>query len=316
MNALKEQFGDRLKENEPLAKHLNYRIGGAAKWFIEVKTKEELKTVVDFAWTNKIPWFILGGGSNTLASDTGFDGVVVKMALRGLVIDGNHVRAEAGVISALLARKTAEAGLAKMTWAISLPGTVGGAIRGNAGCFGGEMADYLTEVEVMHDGEFVTLKKEELTFGYRESTFKHNDDIIIAGHFEFPSGDPEALKAELEKTLNARKETQPLYAGSAGCIFKNYEATDEEIARVATLYDVPEKMKEIHRLGCGWLVDQLGLKGTKIGDAQISPEHGNFIVNLGKATASDIVQLIALVKTRARNELGIELHEEAELIGF
>lgn len=314
---LQQIFNDRLKENEPLAKHLNYRIGGPARWFAEVKTIEELEHAIAVAEQNEVEYFVLGGGSNTLASDEGFEGVVLKLAMRDVKIEGSTVVAESGVISASLARQTADAGLKGFTWAISLPGTIGGAVRGNAGCFGGETRDQLTKVEVLRGGEIVELTNEDLQFGYRESAIKHSDDIVLRAWFEFEPGDPEELKAQLAETLNKRKSSQPLYAGSAGCIFKNYEIrSDEELARIQQDNDIPQAMKDARRISAGWIVDQLDLKGTKVGNAMISEEHGNFIINLGEATASDIVQIISMIKMKARERYGIQLQEEVQYLGF
>jgi UDP-N-acetylmuramate dehydrogenase len=220
-----------------------------------------------------------------------------------------------------LARATAEAGLAGFEWAISLPGTIGGAVRGNAGCFGGEVKDTCVSARVLScvDGKWLVreLDREALAFKYRESSVKHSTDIVLSARFDLQQGKAEVLKAKLTETLTRRKATQPLSAGSAGCTFKNYEATDEsELQRIGKKLDIflPGEMMSSRRVSAGWLVDKLGLKGKKIGGAQISSEHGNFIINSEKATASDIVQLIALVKTRARNEVGIQLQEEVQIL--
>jgi len=278
---LKHVFGDRLKENEPMSKHVNFRIGGVAKWFVEVQTIEELKHALVICSKNDLSYFVLGGGSNTLVSDEGLEG------------------------------------LEGFAWAISLPGTIGGAVRGNAGCFGGETKDYLVKAEVMRDGEIVELSKEDLQMGYRDSTIKHSEDVVLRAWFEFPQGDSEALKQQLADTLEKRKSTQPLHAGSAGCVFKNYEIRDDaELKHLEDHGDIPEEMLKNRRISAGWLIDHVDLKGMKIGGAMISEEHGNFIVNLGEATASDIVQLIAIVKEKIRQKFGIQLHEEVKYIGF
>ncbi len=314
MEELQKIFGDRFKKNEQMGRHLNFRIGGPAKFFVEVKTIDELQKALEIARKNQVETFVLGGGSNTIFSDEGYDGLVIKLALRKFEINGNTVMAEAGVMSVALARATADAGLEGFTWAISLPGTIGGAVRGNAGCFGGETRDYLTKVEVLRDGKITELSNEELEFGYRESSIKHSDDIVLRAWFELKSGDAEALKKELTETLGKRKDSQPLYAGSAGCIFKNYEATAEEIEELSKKLDIPDSMKEAKRISAGWLIDQMNLKGEKNGDAQISPEHGNFIINLGKATAADISGLISLVKRAAKRLYNIELEEEVKIV--
>lgn len=314
---LKEKFGNRLKIDEPLAKHLNYRLGGPAKWLVEVKSVEELKGLITLAKENDVPYFVLGGGSNTLASDEGFEGLVIKLAMREVKIDGNELTAEAGAITAAVARQSVNAGLAGFEWAISLPGTIGGAVRGNAGCFGGEMKDNVKSVEVLRDDEVITLANDDLNFGYRESVIKHSDDIVLSVTLALLPGNTEELKAQMAEKLEKRKATQPLYAGSAGCMFKNFEIeSDEELNRLKEMMNIPEAMQESRVISAGWLIDNMDLKGKKIGGAQISNEHGNFIVNLGNATASDIVQLISAVKLEARKRYNIQLQEEVQYVGF
>ncbi|MFH1767197.1 MAG: UDP-N-acetylmuramate dehydrogenase [Patescibacteria group bacterium] len=313
---LKVLFGDRLKIDEPLARHLNFRIGGPAEWFVEVKTVEELKEAYQIAKDNDVPIFVLGGGSNSLASDEGFAGLVLKIAMREIKFDETTVTAEAGVISSALARQTAKAGLKGFTWAVSLPGTIGGAVRGNAGCFGGETKDYLKSIEVFRDGEIVTLMRDDLKFGYRDSVIKHSDDIILSATFELEKGDSVELNADIEEMLAKRKATQPTNAGSAGCMFKNYEFSDEsELVKLKADADIPVSMLENKKISVGWLIDQMGFKGEKIGDAMVSEEHANFLVNLGKATASDVMQLISMIKMAARDRYGIQLEEEVQYFG-
>lgn len=323
---LKVIFGDRLKLGESMAKHTNFRIGGPAKYYAEVKTADELTQAIAVATAAQVKWFVLGGGSNTLVADEGIDGLVLQLAMRDVKIDPpssetsegkRRVTAGAGAISVAVARQTTDAGLAGFTWAISLPGTIGGAARGNAGCFGGEMKDVVKGVKVLRGLEVIEVSAEDLKYGYRESSIKHSSDVILEVTMQLQPGDKVALKASLEETLGKRKTSQPLYAGSAGCMFKNYEVKDDaELAHLKSLLRLPEAMEQSKRIGVGWLVEQLDLKGTKIGGAQISPEHGNFIINAGNATASDILQIISLVKTRARNQFGIQLQEEVQLMGF
>ena len=193
-------FGDRLKVNEPMSKHTNFRIGGPARWFAEVKSAEELSRAMkvlkenrfananESANANQFAYYILGAGSNTLVSDEGVTGIVLQMAMRDVAIQGTTVVAGAGAISAGLARQTAEAGLAGFEWAISLPGTVGGAVRGNAGCFGGEMKDVVRSVHVWRDDQILELGLNDLAFAYRDSAIKHSNDIIIDATLELRPG--------------------------------------------------------------------------------------------------------------------------------
>lgn len=318
---LKNLFGERLKEREPLAKHVNIRIGGPADFYVEAKSSDEIVSAAEAALADGLPFVVLGGGSNTLPSDEGFRGLVIQAANRNWKIDGRRVTAEAGLPSAFLARKAAEAGLTGFEWAVSLPGTIGGAVRGNAGCFGGETKDALVSVDVLRVAggriERVTCRKEACGFGYRESTFKHASDIVLSAEFEFSDAPKEACTARIEAVLSKRIAEQPNDAPSAGCMFKNFEFEDEsEIAKLKGCVDVPEAFLRAKRLPAGWLVEQADLKGKKIGGAQVSDKHGNFLVNLGSATASDVLQLISLIKMRIRDEYGIQLEEEVQLIGF
>ena len=310
-------------ENEPMAKHTNFRIGGPARYFVEVKTIEELQKTIDLAKEHAIPWVVLGGGSNILVADEGYRGLVVKIGFRQLDILTDQggsptgaVVADAGVLSVMMARKTAMAGLKGFGWAIGLPGTIGGAVRGNAGCFGGETRDYLTKVEVFRDGDVIELSNEECTFAYRESVFKHNQDIVLRAHFELETGDATELTKELDDFLSKRKSTQPLYAGSAGCLFKNTDVNEPIMESLGQMFQIPDPMRTRYRIGSGWLIDQLGLKGVQEGRAQISPEHANFVVNLGDATAHDIASLITRIKKDVLEKTGIHLEEEVQLVGF
>lgn len=316
---MKERFGEAFRENEPLAKHCNFRIGGPAKYFVETKTTQDIADAVRLAEESNIAFFPLGGGSNTLASDKGYEGLVIKLANRNVKVDGDRVIADAGAISAAVARASAEAGLRGFEWAISLPGTIGGAVRGNAGCFGGEMREVVETVRVLHDGKILTRTKDEMAFNYRWSVLKTpgNHDVVIDATLRLRKGERAEALAALEKNLAGRKASQPLGSSSAGCMFTNIPyTTEEEVATVAEKFGIPETMRSKHRLGAGWLLDRLDLKGTRVGDAMVSETHANFLVNAGKATADDVVQLIALLKTRVRDRVGIQLHEEVQYLGF
>ena len=314
---LQTLFNDRFKENELMSRHTNFRIGGPAKFFVEVKTVEELKQTLKLAEESSCATFVFGGGSNTLVSDKGFDGLVLKIAMREIHIDGNRITADAGVLMTMLSRRACDAGLSGFEWAISLPGTVGGAVRGNAGCFGGETKDLLIEAVVLSNGVVETRSKDQLAFGYRNSAIKHSTDIVLSTTFELTPSDKILIQEKMNTILARRKTSQPTDAGSAGCMFKNFEITsDEELQRISSKLDLPEEMSVNRRISVGWLIDQLDLCGTEIGGAKISDKHGNFLLNTGAATADDVIQLIAFVKTRARNTYGIQLEEEVQYIGF
>ena len=314
---LKKIFNIRLKLDEQMSKHTNYRIGGPAKWFVDVRNVNELKSVLNITEQTETPVFVFGGGSNMLVNDDGFNGVVIKIAMRSQVISEDIVIADAGVLSSSLARTTAKAGLKGLVWAVSLPGTIGGAVRGNAGCFGGEIKDNLISVEVLRDGDVITLKKEDLNFGYRESSIKHSDDIVLSAKFRLKKDNPSKLLKELDEKLQHRKDSQPLDAGSAGCLFKNYEIKDDdELQRLGNIFDIPIEMRDSRRISAGWLIDKADLKGFKIGGAQISVKHGNFIVNSSEATADHVAQIMAVVKEKVHKQFGVLLQEEVQYVGF
>ncbi len=317
---LTARFGAQYKEHESLAKHVNFRIGGPAKYFVEARSSDEIVAAVKIAEACEMPYFVLGGGSNTLVSDEGYNGLVIKAANRKSTITGDRVTAEAGVISATVARSTANAGLRGFEWAVSLPGTIGGAVRGNAGCFGGEVKDNLESVKILRHGEVIELTNTDLQFGYRHSLLKtagHEHDIVLEATFKLTPGDKAEALALIDKNLAGRKASQPLGSSSAGCMFKNFEYDSaDDVAKLAKEVEIPEAMQKLHRLGAGWIIDQLGLKGFQMGEAKIAPEHGNFLLNVGHATASDIVALISYVKMKARDEFGIQLHEEVQYLGF
>ena len=314
---LKNLFADRLKENELMSRHTNFRIGGPARFFVEVKTVDELKKVLEIAKKFACATFVFGGGSNTLVSDKGFDGIVIKMVMREIQIDGTRVQADAGVLMTMLSRRAGDAGLSGLEWSISLPGTLGGAVRGNAGCFGGETMDQLVDAIVLSNGIVETRSKAELGFAYRESTIKHLSDIVLSATFELKPGDKIEIQEKMNTFLARRKASQPTDAGSAGCMFKNYEVqSQDELQRLRSKLDLPTEMSVSRQISVGWLIDQLDLKGMQIGGAKISEKHGNFLVNTGSATAEEVVQLIAFVKTRARDVYGIMLQEEVQYVGF
>lgn len=302
-----------------MAKHTNFRIGGPARWFVDVRSEEDLMAALAAAKEAGVPTFVMGGGSNTLVADKGFPGLVIQIAMRGTRIDGNKVTAEAGVLMVGLARQTAEAGLEGLEWAISLPGTVGGAVRGNAGCFGGETKDRLASVRLLRDGNIVDVPADELAMRYRDSVVKHSSDVVLSATFELTPADASVLKTRMADILAKRKASQPMYAGSAGCLFKNAElVTDDDMQRAKKLSDIPgvQEMIAGRRLSAGWLIDHAGMKGARVGDAQVSETHGNFIVNLGQATALDVRTLAEQVKRAVKDRFGIELHEEVQLVGF
>lgn len=283
---------DRLKLNEPMAKHTTFGIGGPADLFYEARTKEELVKAMRLARKLKIPYFILGAGSNLLVSDKGIRGLVIKVGNGKWEVKGEKIIADAGASLAKLVETAVKHSLSGVEICFGIPGTVGGAVVGNAGTADKWIEDIIEEVEVLDkEGKIHQLSSSECQFGYRTSRFKQTKEIILRVILVLKKDEPEKIKERM-KAIVARRRNQPKER-SAGSIFKN------PVGKSA-----------------GWLIEQVGLKGKRVGDAQISPQHANFIVNKGAATADDVVQLIKLIKREVKKKFGIELEEEICLIGF
>lgn len=306
--------------DEPMNKHTNMRIGGPAALYLTVSDPDELVDAIEITNKENIPWFIFGGGSNLLVSDDGFNGLVIQVGLRDAKFREKTIIANAGAITASIARQSVDQGLEGMEWAATLPGTIGGAIYGNSGCWGGEMKDIVVTVDALRlsDMEKVVYPNADCKFSYRDSVFKHEPHIILRATLSLKkSEDPAPVLARMEEYISKRKETQPLAESSAGCMFKNYSFQDEsELDRLTADTEIPQEMLDKKSISAGWLVSQVGMKGERIGDAQISEKHGNFIVNLGNARAQDVLMLTSKAKMKIRDEYNIMLEDEVELIGF
>ena len=303
-----------------MAKHTNIRIGGPAVLFLVADSPDIFNDAIMLAKECGVEWIVLGGGSNMLVSDNGFNGIVIQMALRDIKVRHQTVTADAGAILSLVARQCCEAGLEGLEWAVGVPGTVGGAVYGNSGCYGNETGDKLVTVDCIRLSDMArkVYPKAECKFGYRESRFKNEQHIILRATFGLSRWDPGELKVKMDEIVAKRKESQPLDHGSAGCMFKNFNYDDqaaiEKLKRECK--DIPLQMLEKKSISAGWLVTQVGMKGEKIGEAQISEKHGNFIVNLGKARAEDVLMLMSKAKMKIRDEYDIMLEDEVQLVGF
>jgi UDP-N-acetylmuramate dehydrogenase len=306
--------------NELMSKHTNFRVGGPAKTYVISNTPDEVMQAIEDAKAKNEKFYVMGGGSNLLVSDEGFDGVIIQIANRGVKIEGETIKADAGAITALVARQSVDAGLTGFEWAIGVPGTIGGAIYGDAGCYGGEMRDVIESMDALRlrDGMRVTLTNTECGFGYRTSMFKSEPHLIFGCTIKLkPSQDVEASKKRMQEIVMMRKEKQPLESSSAGCAFKNFEFTDEKALEILKRHvEVPQSMIDKGQIPAGWLIEQAGMKGKSVGDVEVSDKHANFFINKGKARAQDIIALISLVKMKVRDDLGIELQEEVQLVGF
>jgi len=314
---LEQLLGQEVKRDEPLAQYTTYKIGGDAKYFFVAKNNNDLVSCLSLSRRLKIPCYILAGGSNLLVSDEGYNGLIIlNKANEILFKDGERVVADAGVKLFDLVNQTVDHGLTGLEWAAGIPGSVGGAIRGNAGAFRGEIADNLIGVEVMRGSQQCILNKDQCEFKYRDSIFKRKSDLIITAEFKLEKGNADELKNKISEILDKRKQGQPLECPSAGCVFTNITIDSSNIDIIKQIKNLPPEFLEYKKLPAAWLIDQAGLKGEKVGDAQVSEKHANFIVNLGKAKAADIKQLIELIKKEVATKYKLQLIEEISCLGF
>ncbi len=293
---LEERFGDRLRRDEPLARYTAARLGGPADALVVVHTLPDLIFAAQFAWTQNIPHRILGGGANVLVADSGFRGLVIVNRAAGVTIGADGmVQAESGASLSTLARRCMTRGLRGLEWAVSVPGTVGGAAINNAGAHGSDMAASVQEVVVHRPTGAVRYTGTEMGYAYRASILKGLAEPYLVTTVTLrlePGADPAALKARAAEYIAHRKRTQPPGA-SLGSIFKNPPGDY-----------------------AGRLIDAAGLKGTRRGQVQISPLHGNFLVNLGEGgTSADYLALIRLAQERVAAQFGVRLELEIELLG-
>ena len=282
--------------DEPMAKHTSYGIGGPAQAYITPSDQKDLKQILLFAKDNGINTFFAGSGSNLLVADEGFEGIVITLgkSFTLLNIKGNTVEAQVGVMLGKIVKETIRCNLTGMESMIGVPGTLGGALIMNAGAFGGEISNSLDEITVMlMTGETKIYQKHDIDFSYRNSTFP-KDEILLSASFNLKEKSTDEIQYDRAKASKGRKDTQPLRFRSAGSVFKNPK---------------PD-------LAAGYLIDQAGLKGTRVGDAEISTKHANFFINHGKAKAKDIVSLILLAKKVVLEKFDVNLELEIRTLGF
>jgi UDP-N-acetylmuramate dehydrogenase len=303
--AMHAAFGaDRLRSNVPLAPFTTFRVGGPAESLIEARSSSEIVTALKIAHAAQVPVTILGGGSNVLVADGGVRGLVIRTRGGDVVaLDEGHVRADAAVTINGLVRWAINHRCAGLEAWAGTPGTVGGAVFGNAHFGGRLIGDLVSEVRLAApDGVTTDVPASLMAFGYDRSRLQDSGEILLSAVFRVSTGDPAALRAAARASLAFRKRTQPLDTPSAGCIFQNPEAGRDA---------VPEGLP----WSAGALVDRAGLKGATVGGARVSRTHGNFIVNEGTATAADIRRLVDRCKTTVRDQFGVDLREEIVYLG-
>ena len=332
-----------IKQGVSLKKYTTFKIGGEASFFVEVDDLQRLEGVLEWAQDHQQKVFILGGGSNLLFMDEGFEGLVIKLINKNIKTEINNgtarIQCGAGISLSKLVAASFKNNLSGLEWAAGIPGTVGGAVRGNAGAFGGEMKDIITEVQTVnlkphkmtknsHSSVIIqpnelgeeiaencknivqTFSNRDCDFKYRSSIFKENNGLMIWDvEVQLTRGDGDKGKKIAIENVKKRDAKQPNVTKfpSAGSIFKNPKVSRG--IQIKFKHDTGMESKD-GKVPAGWLVSRCGLRGKKIGGAKVSDKHGNFIINTGKATANDIILLISIIKTKVRNKYGVQLQEE------
>jgi UDP-N-acetylmuramate dehydrogenase len=283
-------FGAR---DEPLAPHTSLRIGGPADFFLRIAGEKDLLDAIQVARENELPVFLLGGGTNLLVADRGIRGVVLQNAWRESRVDGDTVTASSGTELAHVAAVAARSGIEGLEWMATVPGTVGGAVHGNAGAFGSETADALIDAELVDlNGDRWTARVDELAYSYRKSAIQGTPIVCVRARFRGKSGDRANAVKRIKEMANERIKKQPLAQPNTGSIFRNPPGDF-----------------------AGRLIEEAGLKGRAIGGAKVSEKHANFIVNVDGATARDVRALMALVQQEVSRKFNVKLVPEVELVG-
>jgi UDP-N-acetylmuramate dehydrogenase len=285
-----------VSEDEPLASRTSFGIGGPADFFVELGRPQAIENLIEGCAERGIPYLLLGAGTNLLVADAGVEGLVLRIVNREHHVDGRVVRAGAGLKMMRLARIVADAGLCGFEFAIGVPGTVGGAVYQNAGCWGKELREVLVEVEGFMPGAGKkTWKRADLQFAYRTSALREGalkGGLVVEATIQLERGDGEQAKALMAKLTRERAETQPIKTKNCGSVFKNPPGDS-----------------------AGRLVQAAGLKGAREGMAVVSSMHGNFIVNEGGATAADVKKLIERIQAEVKRRFNVELETEVEMVG-
>jgi UDP-N-acetylmuramate dehydrogenase len=281
-----------VRQAEPLAPHTWFRLGGPAEYFAEPTNVDELRGLIRRCLEEELPVRLLGGGSNVLVRDEGVPGMVIRLAepaFSEIKVEKNRVRAGGAAKLGHVISSTVREGLAGLEALVGIPGTIGGALHGNAGSRGGDIGQWTSQATVMtRSGEIVERQRDELVFAYRQSSL--DELVILSAEFQLDEEDPEQLTKRMQQQWIVKKASQPLSHQSAGCVFKN-----------------PRGMS------AGMLIDQAGLKGTRIGGAEVSDRHANFIIAEPGASSQDVLRLIELVRSRVADRLGVELETEIQI---
>ena len=280
---------------EPMFKHTTFRVGGGAEYYIKIQNEEMLKSACTICKKHKVNYFVLGNGSNLLVGDKGIRGVVLEIGngMNKIQIQGNTLVAQAGALLSRVGKMALDAKLAGFEFAAGIPGTIGGAVVMNAGAYGGEMKDIVTQVKVLNkDGEIQVLEAKDMEFRYRHSAIIEKEAIVLEVTVELEAGESEAIKARMDELKVQRITKQPLEYGSAGSTFKRPEG-----------------------YFAGKLIQDAGLRGFQVGGAQVAEKHCGFVINKKNATANDIAELMRQVSQKVEEEFGVKLEPEVKRVG-
>ncbi len=275
---------------EPMAGHTTFRIGGPADCLLQIENEEQLKSLQRYLSLVEVPYFILGNGSNLLVSDMGYPGVVIQIGpkMSRIQVEGCRITAQAGALLSQVAKAALEHGLTGLEFASGIPGSVGGGVVMNAGAYGGELSQVVTQVDaVSRDGESLEFDRDVMEFGYRTSALRKKPFTVTSVTFTLQPGQQEEIRARMEELAARRREKQPLEYPSAGSVFKRPEG-----------------------YFAGKLIMEAGMRGYQVGGARVSDKHCGFIVNTGKATASDVMDVICEVQERVKECFGVDLERE------
>lgn len=282
-------------KDEPMSAHTTFRIGGPADYFAMPSSAEEIRRIVSLCIEQEVPYYIIGNGSNLLVGDKGFRGVIIQIFknMRDIRTEGETVTAQAGALLSKVAAAAYDAGLTGFEFASGIPGTLGGAVRMNAGAYGGEMSQVLKSADVLTaEGEVLTIPVEEMKMGYRTSIVSRMDYVVLGAQLVLSRGSKEDIRAKMDELKEKRVSKQPLEFGSAGSTFKRPEG-----------------------YFAGKLIEDAGLRGFRIGNAQVSEKHCGFVINRGGATAAEVAELMAHIIRRVEETSGVRLQPEVKKIG-
>ena len=307
-----------LQENVSLSKYTTFKVGGLARYFIECKSIEQVKNVTSWAKEKALSIFVLADGSNVIVSEKGFDGLVMRIKIEFVKIKDNILEAGPATSMEELVNQTVDKELSGIEWAGGLPGSFAGAIRGNAGAFGGEIKDTISEVKSISlvTGKEIIRNNTQCKFGYRHSIYKElANEVIVSAKLKLNKGDRDELRKIADSRIEYRRQRHPLDLPNSGSIFKNTPVDNIPSDQLDQWKD-NIKTDPFPVVPTAKIIADAGLQGMKIGGAQVSTKHSNYIVNLGGATGEDIYELIKKIKAVVYEKYGVELEVEPELLGF